>query len=60
MTGVYSAPGADLDVLRLLCEFQGVSPQAADLEAVSGFLAVILPALAEIERSLPADTPLAP
>ena len=34
-------------------ERQGVVPEDADLEAVRGFLDAILPALAELERSIP-------
>jgi hypothetical protein len=36
-----------------MCERQGVVPEDADLEAVRGFLDAILPALAELERSIP-------
>jgi hypothetical protein len=43
---------SDLDVLRALCERQGVSPEEGDLEAVQGFLRVILPALEELEQKL--------
>ncbi len=46
---------AGLAVLRELCERQGVSPDDADLQAVQGFLQVILPALAELEERLPDD-----
>jgi hypothetical protein len=46
----------DLDLLRALCERQGVSPEDEDLSAVQGFLRAILPALEELERRL-ADEP---
>jgi len=42
--------------LRALAERQGVEPTDEDLEAVVGFLETILPALAELEQLLPADT----
>ena len=45
-----------LEFLRELAARQGVAPDDADLEAVLGFLNVILPALAEIERTLPPET----
>lgn len=45
-----------LEFLRELAAQQGVAPDDADLEAVLGFLNVILPALAEIERTLPPET----
>ena len=32
-----------------MCERQGISPEDADLEAVRGFLDVILPALEELD-----------
>lgn len=44
------------EFLRELAAQQGVAPDDADLEAVLGFLNVILPALAEIERTLPPET----
>lgn len=44
------------EFLRELAAQQGVAPDDADLEAVLGFLNVILPALAEIERMLPPET----
>lgn len=44
------------DELRALAALQGVAPTAEDLEAVRGFLAVLLPAFEELERLLPADT----
>jgi hypothetical protein len=42
--------------LREQAALQGVSPTDEDLEAVLGFLARILPALEEIEESLPPET----
>jgi hypothetical protein len=57
---VYSPDSSDLDLLRALCERQGVTPEDADLQAVLGFLRAILPALAEIEEALPDDLAPAP
>ena len=51
-----SSPQPSLELLRELAARQGVAPDDADLEAVLGFLNVILPALAEIERTLPPET----
>jgi hypothetical protein len=50
---VYSPSPAEPELLRALCEGQGVAPEDADLEAVRAFLGVILPALAELERRIP-------
>lgn len=50
---------SELELLRALCERQGVSPTDADLEAVRGFVDRVVPALAEIERQLPKDVELA-
>jgi hypothetical protein len=50
---VYSPPPSEIELLRAICERQGVSPEDADLEAVQVFLEAILPALAELERSIP-------
>jgi hypothetical protein len=50
---VYSPNPAELELLRSICERQGVSPEDADLEAVRGFLDAILPALAELEPRIP-------
>jgi hypothetical protein len=50
-----SRPIPSIDVLRALAESQGVHPTDADLEAVHGFLAAILPALTALEAELPAD-----
>jgi len=44
-----------LETLRDLTEAQGVSPTDADLEAVRGFLDLLLPALVEVERLLPPE-----
>jgi len=46
---------SELELLRALCERQGVSPTDADLEAVRAFVDRVVPALAEIERQLPRD-----
>ena len=43
--------------LRELAALQGVSPTDEDLEGVLDFLRRILPALQEIERRLPPETP---
>ena len=48
-------PPSELELLRAQCERQGISPEDADLEAVRGFLDVILPALEDLERRLPDD-----
>jgi hypothetical protein len=50
---VYSPHPSELELLRSICERQGVSPDDADLEAVRGFVDAILPALAELERRIP-------
>ena len=52
-----SSPVPTLDQLRALARLQGVEPTDADLEAVTGFLETILPALAEIEAGLGPDVP---
>ena len=52
---MYSSDPSDLDLLRALCERQGVTPEDEDLEAVQGFLRAILPALEELERRIPDD-----
>jgi hypothetical protein len=46
-----------LEPLRQIAALHGVSPTDEDLEAVLGFLTRILPALEEIERRLPPETP---
>jgi hypothetical protein len=55
---VYSPPPSEIELLRSICERQGVSPEDADLDAVRGFLDAILPVLAELERRIP--EPIAP
>ena len=50
---MYSPPPSEIELLRAICERQGVSPEDADLEAVQVFLDAILPALAELERRIP-------
>jgi hypothetical protein len=50
----------DLDLLRALCERQGVSPEEDDLRAVQGFLRAILPALEELEHRLGDESELMP
>jgi hypothetical protein len=45
-----------LGELRRLAEAQGVAPTDEDLEAVRAFLAVLLPALEELERIVPPGT----
>jgi hypothetical protein len=50
-----SSPVPSLEELRARARLQGVDPTDADLEAVTGFLATILPALAELESRLGPD-----
>lgn len=50
-----SADGYSHDFLRELAGLQGITPTDADLTTVQMFLTTILPALAGIEASLPAD-----
>jgi hypothetical protein len=52
-----SPESSSLDFLRELAARQGIFPTDADLEAVQGFLAAILPELEEIERLVPEETP---
>ena len=56
MTGD-STPLPTLDELRALARVQGVEPTDADLEAVLGFLATVLPALRELEEQTGRDVP---
>jgi hypothetical protein len=56
MTGD-STPLPTLDELRALARVQGVEPTDADLEAVLGFLATVLPALRELEERTGRDVP---
>ena len=44
-----------IELLHNLAAEQGVHPEDADLEAVLGFLRLILPALADIEQRLPQE-----
>jgi hypothetical protein len=46
-----------VQLLRSLAAQQNVYPEDADLESVLGFLRLILPALADIERRLPQELP---
>jgi len=50
---LYSPPLSRIELLRSICERQGIEPEDADLEAVRGFLDAILPALAELEGRIP-------
>ena len=51
-----SSPAApSIALLRSLAAQQDVHPEDADLEAVLGFLRLILPALADIQERLPAE-----
>jgi hypothetical protein len=47
---------SSLDLLRQLAARQGVFPTDEDLAAVLPFLDAIVPALQELERTLPPDT----
>ena len=47
---------SSLDLLRQLAARQGVFPTDEDLEAVLPFLEAILPALEELERTIPPGT----
>jgi hypothetical protein len=57
---VYPDYSVDLELLRALCQRQGVTPEDEDLRAVQGFLRAILPALENLERLIPDDAPTAP
>jgi len=50
------AKSSSLDFLRQLAARQGVFPTDEDLEAVLPFLEAIVPALEELERTVPPDT----
>lgn len=55
-----SSPNAaepSIDFLRAIAAQQGVSVDDEDLQAVLGFLGVVLPRLSEIEQRLPPGTP---
>ena len=54
---MYSSLPSELELLRSICERQGVSPEDSDLEAVLGFLDAILPALADLDRRIPDTSP---
>lgn len=45
-----------IDTMRELAALQGVHPTQEDLEAVQGFLAVLLPAFRELEQLVPPET----
>ena len=45
-----------IELLREVAAQQGVHPVRADLEAVQGFLSVLLPAFAELERKVSPET----
>ena len=45
-----------LDYLREAAALQGVYPNDEDLEAVRGFLAVLLPAFTELDSLIPRGT----
>lgn len=49
---------SEIERLREAAAAQGVSPTHEDLEAMLDFVARILPALEEIERRLPPETPV--
>ena len=51
-----SAEPPSIEVMRAVAAQQGVHPSDADLEAVRGFLSVLLPALAELERKVSPET----
>jgi hypothetical protein len=50
------AESSSIDFLRQLAARQGVFPTDEDLEAVLPFLEAIVPALEELERTIPPDT----
>ncbi len=45
-----------IEYLRAAAALQGVHPSDEDLEAVQGFLSVLLPAFSELETMTPAGT----
>ena len=55
--GQQSIPVPPRYQLRAIARLQGVEPTDEDLDAVGGFLAVILPALAELEAELELGVP---
>jgi hypothetical protein len=50
----YEVPS--LEELRRQARAQGIEPADVDLERVRGFLTVLFPQFAELERLVPADT----
>jgi hypothetical protein len=52
---VYPRPAVEIELLRVLAERQGVSPDDADLEAVCAFLETLLPALERLEERIPPE-----
>jgi len=52
-----SNPQPTLELLRELATLQGVEASDADLEAVLGFLRVIVPDLEALERAIPPEAP---
>jgi len=50
------AESSSLDFLRKLAARQGVFPTDEDLEAVLPFLEAIIPALEELEHTIPPET----
>lgn len=46
-----------IDQLRDAAAAQGIHPSDDDLEAVQGFLRVLVPAFAELEQLVPLDMP---
>lgn len=52
-----SSPSLTVAELRSVARAQGVDPTDADLEAVIGFLASIVPALRRVEEETARDVP---
>jgi hypothetical protein len=52
-----NAAAPSVEFLREAAAQQGVSPAEDDLCGVLGFLEVVLPRLADLERRLPPETP---
>jgi hypothetical protein len=52
-----SPPPPSIEFLRAAAAQQGVFVEDEDLDAVLGFLSVLLPRLADIEERLPPETP---
>ena len=48
---------SQLEILRALAAQQEIEPSDEDLEAVLGFLATIMPALAALAEELPPEAP---